>query len=88
MWVIGDKSGSLLANTGDLAYMEVPLIIAKASSILNVGRGPVFKYPLDGGKKLPLTECFERNKIAQNFCLFTVDSTSISVLLINFFKLH
>ena len=88
MWVIGDKSGSLLANTGDLAYMEVPLIIAEASSILDVRRGPVFKYPCDGGKKLPLTECFERNKIAQNVCLFTVDSTSISVLLINFLKLQ
>ena len=23
----------------------------------------VFKYPFDGGKKLPLAECFERNKI-------------------------
>ena len=88
MWVIGDKSGSLLANTGDLAYMEVPLIIAEASSILDVRRGPVFKYPFDGGKKLPLTECFERNKIAQNVCLFTVDSTSISALLINFLKLQ
>ena len=88
MWVIGDKSGSLLANTGDLAYMEVSLIIAEASSILDVRRGPVFKYPFDGGKKLPLTECFERNKIAQNVCLFTVDSTSISVLLINFLKLQ
>ena len=23
-----------------------------------------FKYPFDGGKKLPLGKCFERNKIA------------------------
>ena len=39
MWIIDDKSGSLLASTGDLAYME-PLIIVTASSILDVGRGP------------------------------------------------
>ena len=25
----------------------------------------VFKYRFDGGKKLPLAECFERNKIAK-----------------------
>ena len=40
MWVIDDKSGRLLANTGDLAYIGEPLIIVAASSILNVGRGP------------------------------------------------
>ena len=34
-----DKSGSPLANTGDLAYMGEPLIIVTASSILDVGRG-------------------------------------------------
>ena len=39
MWVIDDKSGRLLANTGDLAYMGEPLIIVTASSILDVGRG-------------------------------------------------
>ena len=50
MWVMDDKSGSLLANTGDSAYMGDPLIIATASFILDVGRGPVFKYPFDGGK--------------------------------------
>ena len=25
----------------------------------------IFKYPFDGGKKLSLAECFERNKIAK-----------------------
>ena len=64
MWVIDDKSGSLLANAGDLAYMGKPLIIFTASSIVDVGRGPVFKYPFGGGKKLSLAECFDRNKIA------------------------
>ena len=37
---VDDKSGSLLDNTGDLAYMGEPLIIVTASSILDVGRGP------------------------------------------------
>ena len=55
---------SLLANTGDLAYMGEPLITVTKSSILDVGCGPVFKHPCDCGKKLPLAECFERNKIA------------------------
>ena len=31
---VDDKSGSLLANTGDLAYMWERLIIVTASSIL------------------------------------------------------
>ena len=35
-----DKSGSPLANTGDLAYMGEPLIIVTASSILDICRGP------------------------------------------------
>ena len=65
MWVIDDKSSSLLANTGDLTYIGEPLIIVKASSILDVARGPAFfKDPFDRGKKFPLAECFERNKIA------------------------
>ena len=34
MWVIDNKSGSLLANTRDLAYMGEPLIIVTASFIL------------------------------------------------------
>ena len=34
MWVIDNKSGSLLANTRDLAYMGEPLIIDTASFIL------------------------------------------------------
>ena len=38
MWVIDDKSGSLLANAGDLAYMGEPLIIVTACSIFYVGR--------------------------------------------------
>ena len=42
MWVIDDKSRSLLANAGDLAYMGQPLIIVTASSILDVARGPEF----------------------------------------------
>ena len=40
MSVIDDKSGSLLANTGDLTYAGEPLIIVPASFILDVGRGP------------------------------------------------
>ena len=46
MWVIDDKkkiddkSGSVLSITRDLAYMEEPLIIVTASSILDVGREP------------------------------------------------
>ena len=40
MWVIDDKSGSLLANTDNLEYMGEPLIIVTASSILDVERGP------------------------------------------------
>ena len=38
MWVIDDKYGSLLANTGDMEYMGEPLIIVTASSILGVCR--------------------------------------------------
>ena len=89
MWVIDDKSESLLANTGDLAYMGEPLIIVTASSILDVGRGPVFKYPFDGGKKLPLAECFEERK-PHIFCLFiaTENSVSISILLTNCSKVQ
>ena len=37
---VDDKSGSLLVNTGNLAYVEEQLIIVTASSILDVGRGP------------------------------------------------
>ena len=70
MWVIDDESRSLLANTGDLAYMGEPLIIATASFIVDVGRGPVFKYPFDGGKYMLLAECFEKNKIL-HFLLFS-----------------
>ena len=51
-------------NKVDLAYVGEPLVIVTASSILDVSRGPVLKYPFHGGKKLPLAECFERNKIA------------------------
>ena len=40
MWVIDDKSRSLLAKTRDLAYTGELLIIVTASSILDVGRGP------------------------------------------------
>ena len=100
MWVIDDKSGSLLVNTGDLKYMGEPLIIATASSILDAGRGPVFKYPSDGGKKLPLAESFERNKIA-HFCSFRpqfVDTLFIvrlspnmsmrCAVIINYFLVH
>ena len=49
-------------------------IIVTASSTLDVGTGPVFKYPFDGDKKLPLSECFERNKVAHfllvSYCRF------------------
>ena len=51
-------------NKVDLAYVGEPLVIVTASSILDVSRGPVLKYPFHEGKKLPLAECFERNKIA------------------------
>ena len=37
---VDDKSESLLANTGDLAYIGEPLIIVTASSILDIGKGP------------------------------------------------
>ena len=40
MWVIDDKSESLLPSTRDLAYMGEPLIIVRASPILDVSRGP------------------------------------------------
>ena len=40
MSVTDDKSGTLLANTRDLALMGEPLIIFRATSILNVDRGP------------------------------------------------
>ena len=36
---VDNKSGSLLANTGDLAYMGEPLIIVTASCMLDVDRG-------------------------------------------------
>ena len=45
MWVMDDKSGSLLSNKRDLAYMGEPLIIVTASSILDAGRGP---WPIPG----------------------------------------
>ena len=38
--IVENKCGTLLANTGDLAYMGEPLIIVTASSMLDVGRGP------------------------------------------------
>ena len=40
MWVMDDKSRSLLSIAGDLAYMGEPLNILTASFILDVGRGP------------------------------------------------
>ena len=40
MWIIYDKCESLLANTGDLAYMGEPLIIVTVNSILDLGRRP------------------------------------------------
>ena len=40
MSVTDDKSGTLLANTRDLALMGEPLIIFRATSILDVDRGP------------------------------------------------
>ena len=71
MWVIDDKSSSLLAKTGDLTYVGEPLITVIASSILDVARGPAFL-------NIPLTvaECFERNKIAHflfvySYCRFS-----------------
>ena len=42
MWVMDDKSWSLLSNARDLAYMGEPLNILTASSILDVARGPKF----------------------------------------------
>ena len=40
MWVRHDKCGSLLTNTGDLAYMGEPLIIVtsrcQTSSVLTI----------------------------------------------------
>ena len=49
----------------------------------------VFKYPFDGGKKLSLAECFERNKITHFFvCLSTANSISISVLSTNYSKVQ
>ena len=54
--------------------MGEPSIIVTASSTLDVDIGPVFKYPFDGDKKLPLSEYFERNKIAHfllaSYCRF------------------
>ena len=35
-----DKCGSVLANTGDLAYMGESLIIVTVKSILDVDKGP------------------------------------------------
>ena len=55
-----------MVNKVDLVYVGEPLVIVTASSILDVGRGPVLKYSFHGGKKLPLAECFERNKIAHS----------------------
>ena len=37
---VDNKSGSLLANTGDLAYMGEPLMIVTASSILGIDSTP------------------------------------------------
>ena len=49
----------------------------------------IFKYPFDGGKKLSLAECFERNKIAHFFvCLSTVNLISVSVLPTNYSKVQ
>ena len=31
----------------------------------------VLKYPFDGGKKLPLPECLERNKNLFSYCSFS-----------------
>ena len=39
--------------------------------IPKLNSGSVFKYPFDSDKNLPLAECFERNKIAHFFCLFS-----------------
>ena len=39
MWMIDDKSGSLLVNTEGQAYMGEHIIIVTASYILDVGRG-------------------------------------------------
>ena len=37
---VDDKSGSLLVDTGDLAYIGETVIIVTASSILDISRGP------------------------------------------------
>ena len=69
--------------------MGEPLIIVRASFILDLGRGPVFKYPFDSGKKLLLPEYFERNKIAHFlFVLATAYSISLSVLPTNSSKVQ
>ena len=68
MWVIHDRSGSLLANAGNLACMGEPLIIVTASSILYAGSGPVFKYPFQGGKNCPWQNVLKETK--SHICLF------------------
>ena len=47
----------------------------------------VYKYPFDGGKKLPLAERFERNRTFF-VCLATADSISISILPTNCYKVQ
>ena len=90
MWVIDDKSSSLLANTGDLTYIGEPLIIVKASSILDVARGPVFlNIPLTVVKNFRWQNVLKETKW-HIFCLFiaTEDSVSISVLPTNCSKVQ
>ena len=80
MWVIDDKSGSLLANTGDLAYIGERLIIVTASSILE---DLFLNIPLMVVKNCRWHNVWQGTKL-HIFCLFfTADSISISVLLTN-----
>ena len=39
----------------------------------------VFKYPFDGGKKVSLVECFERNKVAYFLFVYLLQIQFLSV---------
>ena len=75
MWVIDDKSGCLLANTGDFAYMGEPLIIATASSILE---DLFLNIPLMVVKNCRWHNVLKETKL-HIFCLFLLQIQFLSV---------
>ena len=88
MWVMDDKSGSLLANTGDSAYMGDPLIIATASFSEMLAEDLFLNIPLTVVNNCCWQNVLKETKLHIFCCLATADSIPISVLPTNCSKVQ